>query len=100
MEVITTHIEDLLSCGEKDVFPKMGEYLPIRFGLVKVQKDDFAHTGMEVLQGEDGSAEVTQETFTDLLCPIATSPSLWRDRNRALTDEGFQTCQSKLGEFR
>ena len=86
MGVITSHIDDLLGCGEKDVLPKMEKYLSIRFGLVKAQKDDFPHIGMGVLQGEDGSVEITQKTFTDLLDPIATSPSLWRDRNRALTD--------------
>ena len=72
--------------------------MSIRFGPLKVQKDDFTHICMEVLRGEDGSVEITQKTFTDLLCPIATSPSLRRVRNRALTDEELQTCQSKLGE--
>ena len=89
--VITTRIDDLLGCGGTDVLPRMEKFSSIRFGQVKVQKDDFAHIGMEVLQGEDGSVEITQKTFTDSLCPIATSPSLWRDRNRALTDEELQT---------
>ena len=77
----------------------MGKFSTSRFGPVKVQRDNFTHMGMEVLQKKDGSAEVTQKTFSDLLCPIAASPSLWRDQNRALSDEELQTCQSKLGEL-
>ena len=97
--VITTHIDDLLGCGERDILQKMGKFLSTRFGPAKVQRDNFTHIGMDVLQKNDGSAEIAQKTFTDLLCPIATSPSLWRDRNRALSDEELQTCQSKLGEL-
>ena len=66
---------------------------------MKVQQDNFAHIGMEVLQKKDGSVEVAQETFSDLLCPIATSAPLRRDRNRPLNDEELQICQSKLGEL-
>ena len=64
-----------------------------------MQKDNFTHIAIDVLQKDDGSVELTQKTFTDLLRPIATSPSLWRDRNRALSDEELQICQSKLGEL-
>ena len=42
---------------------------------------------------------ITQKTFTDVLCPVATSPSLWEDRNRPLGDEELQICQSRLGEL-
>ena len=55
---------------------------------------------MEVPQKKDGSAEIPQKTFSDVICPISTSASLWRDRNRPLNDEELQTCQSKLGEHR
>ena len=55
---------------------------------------------MEVLQKKDGSAEIPQKTFSDLICPISTSASLWRDRNRPLNDEELQTCQSKLRALR
>ena len=70
-----------------------------RLGTVKVQKDNFTHIGMDVPQKDDGSAEITQKSLTDLLRPIATSSSLWRDRNRFLSDEEPQICQSKLGEL-
>ena len=49
MGVINSHIDDLLGCGEKDVLPKMEKYLSIRFRRVKVQKDDVARIGAEVL---------------------------------------------------
>ena len=77
----------------------MEKFLPIRSGPVKVQQDNFTHIGMEVLQKKDGSMGITQITFGGLLCPIATSPPLWRDRNRSHSDEELQTCQSKLGEL-
>ena len=76
----------------------MGKFLPTRFGPDKAQQDNFAHTGMEVLQKKDGSVEITQKTFSELLRPIATSPPLWRDRNRALSDEELHTCQSRQGK--
>ena len=94
-----TRIDDLLGCGERGVLQRRGKFLSTRFGLVKVQKDNFTHIGMDVLQKTDGSVEITQKTFTDLLRPIAQSPSLWRDRNRALSDGELKTCQSKLGEL-
>ena len=54
---------------------------------------------MDLLRRDDGSVEITQQTSTDLLRPIATPPSLWRDRNRALSDEELQICQSKRGKL-
>ena len=97
--VITTHIDDLPGFGGQDILRKMGKFLSPRFGPVKVQPGNFAHTGMQVFQKEDGSAEVTQKTFSDLLCPIATSASLWRDRNRQRKDGELQICQCKLREL-
>ena len=81
MRVITTHIDAFLGCGEPGNLQKMEEFLSTRLGQVKVQKDNFTHSGMDVLQKDGGSVEIAQRTFTDLLRPIATSPSLWRDRN-------------------
>ena len=46
-----------------------------------------------------GQLNKTQKNFTDLLCTIATSPSLWRDRNKLLSDVEPQICQIKLGEL-
>ena len=77
----------------------MVKLLPPLCGPVKVQKDNFTRIGIDVLQNDDGTVEITQKSFTDLLCPIATTPSLWRDRNRTNGDEELQTCQSKLGEL-
>ena len=57
------------------------------------------HLGMDIVQKLDGSVEITQKNFTDILSPIPTSPSLWKVRNRPLDDEELQVCQSKLGEL-
>ena len=77
----------------------MEKFMSTRLGTVKVQKDNFTHIGMDVPQKDDGSAEITQKSLTDLLRPIATSSSLWRDRNRFLSDEEPQICQSKPGDL-
>ena len=62
----------------------METFVTTRLGSVKVQKDNFANIGMDVPQKGDESAEITQKDFTDLLCPIATSPSPWKDWNGPL----------------
>ena len=97
--VITTHIDDLLGCGWKDLLEKMERVSASRFGSVKVQRDYFAHIGMDILQMADGPAGPTQLEFTNSLRPIATSPSQWREGTRPLNGEGLQICQSKLGEL-
>ena len=97
--VMTTHIDDLLGCGEQDILDKMRKLLSIRFGPVEIQQDTFTHIGMDIIQKSDGSVEVTQKNFADMLCMIATTPSLWKERNRPLDGEELQVCQSKLGEL-
>ena len=84
---ITTHIDDLLGCGEQDILQRMEKFLSARFGRVKEQKDTFTQIGLDVRQKDEGSVEIALKTFADLLRPIATSPTLWRDRYRALSDE-------------
>ena len=97
--VITTHIGDLLGCGEQGISQEKEKFLTTRFVPVKVQMDNFAHIGINVLQKDDGSVEVTQKALTDLLRPIDTSLSRWKDRNRPLSEEELQICQRKLGEL-
>ena len=53
--VITTHIDDLLGRGERDTLQRTGKFLPTRLGQVKVQKDNFTHIGMDVLQKAGGN---------------------------------------------
>ena len=97
--VIATHIDDLLGCCEHVVLQRMQKFLAARFAPVKVQKDNFTHIGMDIIQNADGSAEITQKNFTDSLCLIATPPSPWKDRNRPLSPEELLIRQSKLGEL-
>ena len=78
---------------------KMETFPTARFGPAKVQKDNFTRIGMDVLQKAGGSAEITQKNFTDVLRLIATSPSLWRDRNKPQSVVEPQICQNKLGEL-
>ena len=99
MGFITTRIDDLLGCREQDILRRMEQFSATRFFPVKVQKDNFTHIGMDVPQKDDGSVGITQKNFTDLPCPIATSPSLWKDRNGPLSDEELQICQRRLGEL-
>ena len=95
--VITTHVDDLLGCGGNDIPGKMEKFPAARFSPAKVQKDNFAHIGMDILHRADGSVELTQLDLTGSLCPIDTSPSPWKGRARTLNDEELQICQGKLG---
>ena len=64
----------------------MGKFASCRFGPVKIQKDNFMHIGIYIIQKLDGSVEITQKSFTDMSRPITTSPSIWKGRTRPLDD--------------
>ena len=85
--------------ANKTVRRKCEFFVTTRLGAVKVRKDNATHIGMDVFQKDDGSAEITQKNFTDVLRLIATSPSLWRDRNKPQSVVEPQICQNKLGEL-
>ena len=45
--VLTTRIDDISRCGERDVMDLARRYSERRFGVVKAQGKDFASTGAE-----------------------------------------------------
>ena len=72
----TTHIDDVLSCGEADILWKAAKYSAGRFGVLAAQEQSFAHAGMELFRTNDSSEQSTPGSFTDALKPIPTSPQL------------------------
>ena len=94
----TTHIDDILGCGVQGILECTRKFLQKRFGLLKLQESEFVHVGMELSQGSDFSARLTQLAFTGNLLPMDTSPILWADRQKPLDDENKLRCQCKQGE--
>ena len=97
--VFTTHIDDILGCGEDEVMTKLREFLEIRFGELKVQESKFVHVGMELEQDATFSATLTQKEFTENLKPLGTSPKFWAARQQRLSPEDVKLRQCKLGEL-
>ena len=46
----TTHIDDILGCGEPGVMDGIRTFLELRFGELKSQEGNFVHVGMELVQ--------------------------------------------------
>ena len=44
----TTHIDDILGCGEPGVMEKLRQFSELRFGEFKLQEKQFVHVGMEL----------------------------------------------------
>ena len=84
-------MQGVLECTRK--------FLQKRFGVLKLQESDFVHVGMELSQGSDFSVRLTQSAFTESLLPMDTSPILWADRQKPLSDEDKLRRQCKLGEL-
>ena len=78
----TTHIDDILGCGEPGVMEKLRQFLEFRFGELKLQEKQFVHVGMELSQDSSFSVTLTQKEFTEKLKPLGTSPRLWAARQK------------------
>ena len=61
---ITTHIDDLLGCGEDGLLVKVRGYSEKRFGKLEVQEGSCVHVGVELAQEKDFSVTLTQADFT------------------------------------
>ena len=72
----TTHIDDVLGCGETDVLTKIRHFRETRFGTTKLQEDSFVHNGMELARDRNFSATLTKGDFAANLQPLGTSPQL------------------------
>ena len=97
--VFTAHIDDILGCGVQGILECTRKFLQKRFGILKLQESDFVHVGMELSQGSDFSARLTQSASTENLLPMDTSPILWADRQKPLGVEDKLRRQCKLGEL-
>ena len=53
MAVFTTHIDDILGCGQPDVLPKIRAYLGQRFGELQLRESSFVGEGTDSVQESD-----------------------------------------------
>ena len=93
----TTHIEDILECGEPDLLLKVRRFLGNCFSKLKVQGESCAHGGVELAQEGDFSVTSTQEDFTKILKFLATSPTLRAGRGGPASMDDTKMRQCKLG---
>ena len=80
---MTTHIDDILSCGEPGFFLEARRFSARRFGKPKVQGKSFVRVGMELVQEHDFSATSAQEDFTKNMQCLPTFPKLRAGRKDA-----------------
>ena len=66
----TTHIDDILGCGEPDVLPKIRGFSEQRFGAMKLQENSSVHASVGLNQEANFSATLTQADFTKNLRPF------------------------------
>ena len=98
--VSTTHIDDILGCGQGDVLHSAQGCLGPRFGDSKVQDQKVVNVGMESTEAADLPAQLPQNEFADALKPIPTSSELRSSRQGPLSMGGLRMRQCKLGELR
>ena len=96
--VFTTHINDILGCGEPNALPKSRGFSEQRFGGMKLRENSFVHVGMEVEQADNFSVTLTQAHLTRNLQPLGTSPELRAARQKLPSPEDVKLRQCKLGE--
>ena len=95
----TTHIDDVLGCGEPDVLPKLCQFSEQRIGDMELQENSSVHAGMELAQEASSSVTLTQEDFAKNLQLLGTSPQLWAARQKLLPPEVLKLRQCKSGEL-
>ena len=57
----TTHIDDILGCGEPGVMERLRQFSELRFGELKLQESNFVHVGMDLSQDSSFSITLTQK---------------------------------------
>ena len=97
---IATHIDHISGRGEPDLLFEARRFLEKRFGKLRVQEMPLARVGVEVAQGHDFSATLTQEDFTEDLKLSPTSPKLREGRKEPPSTDETDAHQRKLGELR
>ena len=93
----TTHIDDILGCGEPGAMESIRKISELRSGELKLQEGNSVHVGVELVQDSNCSATLIQEDFAKKLQPFGTSPQLWAARQKLLSTEDVQLCQCELG---
>ena len=99
MGAITTHIDDILGCGEYELLARARAFLDKRFGTSKVSVGSSVHVGMGLAQEKDFSMTLTQADFAKNLKLLPTSPELWARRREPLSTLYVKLRTCKLGEL-
>ena len=79
----TTHIDDILGCGERGVPSRLQTFLGSRLGEWELQESSFVHLGMDLRQASDYSVRSTKADFSSKLVLSESSPALWAARQQA-----------------
>ena len=98
-DVPTTHIDDILGCGEPDILAKARKFPVGRFGKLEVQEGSFVHVGMELAHEKDFSATLTEADFAKNVKLLPTSPEPWAGRREPSSLDHIKLRQCKLGEL-
>ena len=98
MGATTTHIDDILGCGESGTMANLRAYLAKRCGAMKIQDTTCTHVGAEISQSQDFPFGIAQEVFAGDLQLLLTATELWNRRQRNLDPEEVLTCQCELGD--
>ena len=75
MGALTTHIDDILGCGDTDSLSEVRGFLDRRLGFPKVLQNSFVHVGMELLQAGDFSDKLAREDLANSRKPFPTTPA-------------------------
>ena len=100
MCAITTHLIDILGCGEQDILLEARNYLGRRLRDLEVRGKSSVHVGVELSQATDCSAQLAQESFAKAPKSIPTTPTSWAARRRPLSFRKIKQCRRKLGHLR
>ena len=94
----TTHIDDILGCGEPGVLGRTQGFLEARLGQLKLQESPCVHAGIELPEEKDYTVRLAQAEFSPKLDPVETPPALWAAPRQPLYPDDALRRQCKLGE--
>ena len=83
--VFTTHLGDILGCGDRKVLHLATGNSGRRFGVLEGPQVGFAHAGVEWTQATDISAQLIREKFTNALTATPAMAELRPSRQRLLS---------------
>ena len=93
------HIDDILRRGEPDLWLKVRRYSDKRFRKLAVEKQSFAHVGIEVAEEDAFFVTLIREDFSKNLKFPPTPSKLWAVREEPPSMDESKARQCKLGDL-